>query len=537
MKNSKFSFIKFRKKRKSIPRNKQEEQLFINPQRIYLRNKSSNKNKFIYIFTISLIILIFIILIISKIITKKTINYDYNDAYIKSMFTQFKPIYNNNIKSNTDLSKYKNMLPSLTSELNTESLSIEEIFNARQIYISDIKITPEYIKFIRPINETEEEKYQKRYSEHDTIIDKKLFEKRLDQFKYTEFCKLALDEKLLNNSKISFDKDKPLISIVIPVYNKKNILLKSIRSIQNQNYKNIEIILVNDCSKDNSTELFNYLLKSDPRIRIFHHIKNMGCWRTRLDGIIYSRGQYIILFDPGDLYADNYVLQDAYNVIDKYNLDSCKFLFRIIRSFNNLTNSVVNFHAGLKSKIAYEKKNIIFLDFKVFYKWGNIWNRLVRANIFTKAIYMLNELILNVHKNVWDDIWFNKIINKASFSYAIYERVGYIYLQDGSGEGSPQSNTDEQKSKMVKEHIAFLYYDYNFADNKTYIIQKLREYEKGSHKVKLSNFKSDFKILNEFLEQLIKDNSLSQDDRNYCEKLLNDSIFREKEISSVNSKQ
>ena len=110
-------------------------------------------------------------------------------------------------------------------------------------------------------------------------------------------------------------------------------------------------------------------------------------------------------------------------------------------------------------------------------------------------------------------------------------------MQDGSGEGSPQSNTDEQKSKMVKEHIAFLYYDYNFADNKTYIIQKLREYEKGSHKVKLSNFKSDFKILNEFLEQLIKDNSFSQDDRNYCEKLLNDSIFREKEISSVNSKQ
>ena len=122
MKNSKFSFIKFRKKQKSIPRNKQEEQLFINPQRIHLRHKSSNKNKFIYIFTISLIMLIFIILIISKIITKKTINYDYNDTYIKSMFTQFKPIYNNNIKNNTDLSKYKNMLPSLTSELNTEPL-------------------------------------------------------------------------------------------------------------------------------------------------------------------------------------------------------------------------------------------------------------------------------------------------------------------------------------------------------------------------------------------------------------------------------
>jgi glycosyltransferase involved in cell wall biosynthesis len=46
------------------------------------------------------------------------------------------------------------------------------------------------------------------------------------------------------------------------------------------------------------------LLNSDPRIRIFHHMKNLGCWRTRLDGIIYSRGKYIILFDAGDLYED-----------------------------------------------------------------------------------------------------------------------------------------------------------------------------------------------------------------------------------------
>ena len=51
---------------------------------------------------------------------------------------------------------------------------------------------------------------------------------------------------------------------------------------------------------------------------------------------IMIKGKYIILFDTGDLYEDNYVLSDAYNVIEKYNLDSCKFLFRIIRSFKKL---------------------------------------------------------------------------------------------------------------------------------------------------------------------------------------------------------
>ena len=113
---------------------------------------------------------------------------------------------------------------------------------------------------------------------------------------YLEFCELALNEKLINNKSIEYD-NKPLISIIIPSFNKKNELLKSIRSIQNQNFKNIEIIIVNDCSTDNSSVLFDYLLETDPRIRIFHHIINMGCWRSRLDGVIYSRGKYIILFD------------------------------------------------------------------------------------------------------------------------------------------------------------------------------------------------------------------------------------------------
>ena len=43
-------------------------------------------------------------------------------------------------------------------------------------------------------------------------------------------------------------------------------------------------------------------MKTDPRIRIFNHLKNMGCWRSRIDGILYSKGKYILLFDPGDWY-------------------------------------------------------------------------------------------------------------------------------------------------------------------------------------------------------------------------------------------
>ena len=83
-----------------------------------------------------------------------------------------------------------------------------------------------------------------------------------------------------------------------------------------------------------------YLLKTDPRIRIFHHVVNMGSWRTRLDGIIYSRGKYIILFDIGDLYEDNYVLSDAYNVIEKYNLILVNFFLELSDLLKNFKNQL-----------------------------------------------------------------------------------------------------------------------------------------------------------------------------------------------------
>ena len=52
--------------------------------------------------------------------------------------------------------------------------------------------------------------------------------------------------------------------------------MKSIRSIQNQSFKNIEIFIVDYCSTDNSKNYYNYLLKIEPRVCIFYHLKNTG---------------------------------------------------------------------------------------------------------------------------------------------------------------------------------------------------------------------------------------------------------------------
>ena len=495
-----------------------------NPKVIQKKDKGKNvSNKNIKISKLEKLFNIFLILIIILL----------EEFYIFKFFENIKKIskYNNNIfkiKFNTN---FNDILPRINLE-NKTIPSLDEIFNSRELFIPAENLTGDYIRYIRPINETEEEKYKKKYSEKETKISPDIFKRKKGQYDYINFTKLCFEEKLIDSNKIEYD-NKPLISIILPSYNKQKNLLKSIRSIQNQSFKNIEIIIINDCSTDNSTKLFEYLLKVEPRVRIFNHLKNMGCWRSRLDGILYSRGKYIIPFDIDDLYEDNYALEDAYNLMEKYNLDSLKFLFRVIRNNTKLNETDINFHVYENSTIIYEPSNIDYFNNLIF-KWGNVWNRLTRANIYIKGLNLLKDVVLNYYKNMWDDVWLNTIINRASFSFLVIERVGYIYFQDGLGEGSVKLDTDFRKDKSIKEYLGFLYFDYNMAsvkDNKTKIIKQLKKFCKNKSKIKIKYLKSKFYILTNLVEALIEDRYISNKDKVFLNRLLKKGKVLEENIN------
>ena len=76
-----------------------------------------------------------------------------------------------------------------------------------------------------------------------------------------------------------------------------------------------------------------------------------------MDGVLYSRGKYIILFDPGDFYEDNYVLEDAYNINEKYKLDSSAEFFGHIPYYrHNMTFS--------RELVHLEKRNLYIIESK-----------------------------------------------------------------------------------------------------------------------------------------------------------------------------
>ena len=91
----------------------------------------------------------------------------------------------------------------------------------------------------------------------------------------------------------------PLFSVIIPVFNAEKYLKKCIRSVLSQKNDRTEIILVDDCSTDNSLKICNYF-KKNPFVYIIRHKKNLGVSISRNDGILAAKGKYILFLDSDD---------------------------------------------------------------------------------------------------------------------------------------------------------------------------------------------------------------------------------------------
>lgn len=92
----------------------------------------------------------------------------------------------------------------------------------------------------------------------------------------------------------------PLVSVIVPVYNVEQYLDECLNSIRQQTYKNIEIIVVEDYSTDNSLNTLTKHLE-DPRVKLIQHEKNSGLSAARNTGIDTAKGNYIIFIDSDDL--------------------------------------------------------------------------------------------------------------------------------------------------------------------------------------------------------------------------------------------
>lgn len=95
-----------------------------------------------------------------------------------------------------------------------------------------------------------------------------------------EYIYMAVNGSLYNPNEVFIISENPKISIVITVYNGEAFLKTALLSIQNQDFKDVEIIMIDDCSKDNSVNLIKELMIKDPRIILYQNKENRGMLYT-----------------------------------------------------------------------------------------------------------------------------------------------------------------------------------------------------------------------------------------------------------------
>lgn len=106
---------------------------------------------------------------------------------------------------------------------------------------------------------------------------------------------------------------KPDISVILPTFNRGNIVNHAIDSILNQTFNNLELIIINDASTDDTEQILNEYQKKDPRIKIINNQKNYGCSQSRNIGLKYINANTIAFMDDDDQYSNTETLNCLYN--------------------------------------------------------------------------------------------------------------------------------------------------------------------------------------------------------------------------------
>ena len=204
------------------------------------------------------------------------------------------------------------------------------------------------------------------------------------------------------------------VSVIVPVHNVKKYIKQCIDSIVNQTLKEIEIILVDDCSTDGTSAILDDYAKRDERIQVVHNREKLGAGGARNIGLRRSRGEYLSFLDADDFFEKD-LLEKVYFECKENDLDICVYDYA---KFDDIKQTEdVRFQLN--------KENEMFVKDKVF-SINTIGDRIV--SLWTCALWsrmIRRELVLA------SNLWFQEIhnANDVFFSYASLacaDKVKYV---------------------------------------------------------------------------------------------------------------
>lgn len=229
-------------------------------------------------------------------------------------------------------------------------------------------------------------------------------------------------------------QDNIFVSIYITTFNRLDLLKRSLDSVCKQTYKNIEIIVVDDCSTDGTQEFLKEIAKGDERIKFFLKEKNGGACESRNIAIQNARGEYITGLDDDDYFLPN-----------------------------RIENFVSNLSKAKNSVLLFDNPIIKLDDKPIITKKRKIMNTLkpkeIRAKDLIFSNYIGNQVFIKTDilkkfggfdKNMpmWQDIecWYNILVNTGGYGLSLNS---YTYVVDLSHEMDRISNFKIEKGKKA----------------------------------------------------------------------------------------
>lgn len=214
--------------------------------------------------------------------------------------------------------------------------------------------------------------------------------------------------------------NKPLISIIVPVYNVETYLDQCIHSVLNQTYSNWELLLINDGSTDSSGSMCDDYARRDGRIRVIH-MKNRGVSEARNTGLTLSKGEYITFLDSDDGIRGDF-LEECVTTANQHDVDivighffiwdenNQTFLYFVDQAQKD-TTEVISAQEALNRQVVW--KNLNTAPFVV------AWGKLFRASLFNTVRFPKGKVFedeYTIHKTLLESNTV-ALINKEFYMY------------------------------------------------------------------------------------------------------------------------
>ena len=198
-----------------------------------------------------------------------------------------------------------------------------------------------------------------------------------------------------------------LVSIIVPVYNTEKYIEKCIKSILEQTYKNIELILVNDGSEQKEEAIIKKYAEYDRRIRYIKNQKNQGLFLTRISGVRHAAGKYLMFVDSDDYISFDFVRL----LVEEAEKEDSDITFSTTVLNTPKEKKVIDvFQNTALYRLPLSGENVrkaFFEQGGTAYVWHTIWNKLYKKEYVSKSGSGMAGMYLvrAVQSGYWMFIW------------------------------------------------------------------------------------------------------------------------------------